>query len=70
MFLLIVPTDRKLQVTLRHISEAQRETAKAASSQKGLIYLVNMLKKRKALIAQLVEQLICNQRRSQSIAKY
>ena len=28
---------------------------------KDLIYLVIMLKKRKALIAQLVEQLICNQ---------
>ena len=65
-----VPTDRKLQVTLRHFSEALTRSCRTASSQKALIYLVNMLKKRKALIAQLVEQLICNQHRSQSTAKY
>jgi len=32
LFLLIVPTGRKLQVTLRHFSEAQREATEAASS--------------------------------------
>ena len=56
-----VPTGRKLQVTLRHFSEAPANSCEAAVSGKGLISLTNMLKQREALIAQLVEQLICNQ---------
>ena len=31
LFLLIVPTGRKLQLTLRHFPEAQREAAEAAA---------------------------------------